>query len=220
MEHSESIKELATALAKAQGEMGGAKKGSANPFFKSKYADLAEVWEACREPLSTNGLAIIQTTAQDEKGVTVETILAHTSGEWISGKLSMVPVKNDPQGIGSIITYARRYSLSAIVGIAPEDDDAEKAMGRDHKTSKSQAEPLSATSTEDVASELPQKETFVNLTALISHCAKEFGIGGPEIFKICGVKTSTALMKYGLDKAYSAVVAWVDAGKPSLEMKV
>ena len=129
---SESIKELVSALAKAQGQMQGAEKKSENPFFKKPYADIASVWETCRQPLSQNGLAVIQTTEPtDDHTVCLITTLAHSSGEWVSSKLKMKPVKDDPQGIGSCITYARRYSLMAMVGIAPEDDDGETAMGRD-----------------------------------------------------------------------------------------
>ncbi|MDP2362296.1 MAG: ERF family protein, partial [Ignavibacteria bacterium] len=110
-----------------------ARKDSANPFFKSVYADLASVWEACRQALSTNGLCVIQTTDNDNGSVIVITTLIHSSGQWIRGKLRIKPVKDDPQGIGSAITYARRYALAAIVGVAPdegEDDDGEGAMGR------------------------------------------------------------------------------------------
>jgi len=124
---SESIAKLAEALAKAQGEITGALKESKNPFFKSSYADLASCWDACRKQLSEHGLAVIQTTAPDDSGVVVITTLAHTSGEWIRGSLRMVPVKADPQGIGSCITYARRYALAAIVGLAQIDDDANAA---------------------------------------------------------------------------------------------
>ena len=128
MTKSESIKELASALAKAQGAMSGAKKDSSNPFFKSRYADLASCWDACRDPLSQNGLAIIQTTGEsDGETVCVETMLTHSSGEFISSVLKMRPVKNDPQGVGSALSYARRYGLMAIVGIAPEDDDGNEA---------------------------------------------------------------------------------------------
>ena len=127
---SEQLNELAAALAKAQGQMQGAKKDSANPFFKSSYADLASVWDAIRDPLSTNGLSIVQSVNQGDGPITLTTILLHSSGQWIDSRVSVVPVKNDPQGIGSAITYMRRYALSAIVGVAPEDDDGEEAMGR------------------------------------------------------------------------------------------
>jgi hypothetical protein len=131
MMQSEQINELAAALAKAQGAIKGATKDTANPFFKSKYADLASVWDACRAELTANGLSIIQTT-DDSQGVTVVTTLAHSSGQWIRGRLTMRPVKDDPQGIGSAITYARRYALAAMVGVAPEDDDGNAASGRNN----------------------------------------------------------------------------------------
>jgi hypothetical protein len=139
MNKSELINELATALAKAQSQMRGAIKDSANPYFKSKYADLASVWEACREPLTTNGLAVVQTTTgESAETVTVETILTHASGQWISSVITMRPVKSDPQGIGSCLTYARRYGLSAMVGIAPEDDDGNAAT---HSKTKGKFSP-------------------------------------------------------------------------------
>ena len=129
MNKSESIAGLAAALAKAQGQMKGAVKDSANPFFKSKYADLASVVEAIRAAFSANGLSYIQTVEPSEKDeVRVETTLLHSSGEWIScGVLSLPVSKVDAQGYGSALTYARRYSLSAAVGVAPEDDDGNAA---------------------------------------------------------------------------------------------
>jgi hypothetical protein len=130
---SPTIGKLAGALAKAQGMMTGAVKDSTNPFFKSSYADLASVIESGREALSKNGLAVIQTNRQSDIGVVVITTLAHESGEWIRGELNMRPVKSDPQGIGSCITYARRYSLSAIIGTAQVDDDGNQASGKDKK---------------------------------------------------------------------------------------
>ena len=132
MTRSDSIAALAAALSKAQSAMTGAKKDSVNPHFKSKYADLASVWDACREPLTKNGLSVIQMPGKDEVGYYVETVLAHSSGEFVSCKLHIVPIKDDPQGLGSSITYARKYALAAIAGIAPDDsdDDGEAAMGR------------------------------------------------------------------------------------------
>jgi hypothetical protein len=133
MKMSESIKELAAALSKAQGEMKGALKDASNPFFKSKYADLASVVEAIRTPFATNGLSYVQTVEPSaEEEVRVETMLLHASGEWLSCGILALPVtKADAQGYGSALTYARRYSLSAAAGVAPEDDDgnaAAKAM--------------------------------------------------------------------------------------------
>jgi hypothetical protein len=130
MEQSESLGELAKALVKVQAVVEGAKKDSANPFFKSKYADLESVWGVCRPPLTENGLAVVQTTEPNEHGITLVTTLLHTSGQWMRGKLSMRPVKDDPQGLGSCITYARRYALAALVGVVQVDDDGEGASGR------------------------------------------------------------------------------------------
>ena len=130
MNKSESIAALAAALAKAQGTMKGAVKDSANPFFKSKYADLASVVEAIRAAFSANGLSYVQTVqSSDLDEVRVETMILHSSGEWISCGVLALPVsKNDAQGYGSALTYARRYSLSAAVGVAPEDDDGNAAV--------------------------------------------------------------------------------------------
>jgi hypothetical protein len=134
MEHSATIGKLTEALSKAQGVIEGAKLDSTNPFFKSKYSDLTSIWASCRKPLTDNGLAVFQTCCSDTPDiVVVETMLSHTSGEWVRGRLTMKPTKNDPQSIGSCITYGRRYSLAAMVGIAPEDDDGNVASGREEQ---------------------------------------------------------------------------------------
>lgn len=129
-EQSEQINELAGALAKAQGKITGALKDSANPFFKSKYADLASVWDACRGPLSENGLAIVQQTESDDSGVYVVTTLAHSSGQWMRSRLRLTPKDDTPQAMGSAITYGRRYALAAAVGVAQVDDDGNAASGK------------------------------------------------------------------------------------------
>jgi len=133
MEMSASINELAKALCKAQASMKPVIADSENPFFKSKYANLAAVWENCRGPLTSNGLSVVQIIDHEDSRVVVKTMLLHESGEWISSRLALTPAKNDPQSIGSAITYARRYSLAAMVGVCAEDedDDAERASGRD-----------------------------------------------------------------------------------------
>jgi len=128
---SETIGELAKALAAAQGEIENAKKDAENPFFKSKYADLAAVREAYQKPLSKHGLALVQTPSteftEDGMIVSVTTILMHTSGEWVSGQIRAIPGKTDPQGIGSCVTYLRRYGAGAITGVAADDDDGNAA---------------------------------------------------------------------------------------------
>ena len=120
MEHSQEVEGLFAALSQAQGEMPNVKKDSTNPFFKSKYADLAACWDACRATLSKHGLSVMQIPDGPSGLITV---LGHTSGQWISGRVEMTLTKNDPQGLGSALTYARRYALSAFIGLASEDDD-------------------------------------------------------------------------------------------------
>jgi hypothetical protein len=150
---SAKIDQVAAALALAQAKMEGAKKDAANPFFKSKYADLASVWEACREALTEQGLAVVQVANGDgepvdilitdydgdnmvgshvEKGARIRltTILTHKSGQWIGGTSTMTAQNMGPQAAGSCLTYLRRYSLAALVGVAPEDDDGNAANSR------------------------------------------------------------------------------------------
>ena len=123
MDKSEQINELATALSKAQGVIIPASKDTDNPFFKSKYADLASVWEVARKPLADNGLSIVQLPSAEGNIVTLKTIIMHASGQYITSDLTMVAKDAGPQAIGSCITYERRYALSSIVGIASEIDD-------------------------------------------------------------------------------------------------
>lgn len=127
---SESISQFAAAMAKAQGAMTGALKDSLNPHYKSSYADLASVRAACMPHLSAAGIAVSQFPCAARGYVEVETILIHESGEWMSNLLSLPVLKDDAHGIGSAITYARRYALASICGIAPEDDDGNAAVGR------------------------------------------------------------------------------------------
>ncbi len=127
MEKSESIKHIASAMSKAQAEMGGAVKGANNPFFKSKYADLGEVIKVVKEPFANNGLSFVQFPINDVDKIGVETILMHESGEWLSGSFTVKASKQDAQGAGSVITYCKRYGLQAIAGIPSEDDDGNSA---------------------------------------------------------------------------------------------
>lgn len=128
MNKSDTISSLAAALAKAQPKIEGATKDKTNPHFKSKYADLASVAEAIAGPLADNGLSYVQTSHDREHAAAIETIILHTSGEWLGCGVVAVPVsKLDAQGFGSALTYARRYSLSAAFGVVPEDDDGNQA---------------------------------------------------------------------------------------------
>lgn len=130
MEHSEQLDALAKALVAVQTVMRPAIKDSQNPHFKSKYADLESVMEAIREPLAAHGLVVTQTLEPAPDGVVVVTTLLHESGQWLRGKCLLKPQRNDPQGIGSCITYGRRYGAAAIVGLHQSDDDGEAASGR------------------------------------------------------------------------------------------
>ena len=134
MQKSESIKELASALNKAQAEMSGAKKKATNPFFKSKYSDMNAVVDAIRIPFCDNGLSYSQFPIFNDKCVGVETILMHVSGEWLSSILMLPMTKQDPQAAGSAITYARRYSLQSIAGIPSEDDDGNSTRASNKPT--------------------------------------------------------------------------------------
>lgn len=130
---------LAKAMAKAQGDLGPVLKDKTNPAFKSKYADLGAVLEAILPALNRAGLSLVQSPSYDGTLVGVTSVLLHESGEWMEATLHMKPVKMDPQGIGSCITYARRYAALAIAGAAPEDDDgnyASAAQDRGQKVPK------------------------------------------------------------------------------------
>jgi len=122
------IKQVSAALVKAQKQFGPALKSSSNPHFKSRYADLSACVEAVVDALNDNGIMLMQRNLECESGVTVETVFVHESGETMSsGPLHVPASKNDAQGYGSALTYARRYSLMAACGIAPEDDDGNAA---------------------------------------------------------------------------------------------
>jgi len=129
MKTSEAIDQIATALAVAQSKMKPAVKDSTNPHFKSKYADLTSVWESCREGLTANHVATVQNVETVDGRVLVTTRLIHKSGQWIEfGPLSVPMQKVDAHGVGSAVSYARRYALSAAVGVVTDDDDGNAAV--------------------------------------------------------------------------------------------
>ena len=134
--HSEQITNLASALLKAQRDIGAATKGAKNPFFKSSYADLGAVIEAIKEPLNRNGITFLQAVdsfpqASDHGDAVIDTILLHESGQYLSTRTPIFCAKpNDPQAFGSGVTYSKRYALQALLGLPTADDDGEGAMGR------------------------------------------------------------------------------------------
>lgn len=133
---------IASAFVKAQKAFGPALKSSTNPHFRSRYADLSACVEAVIDALNANGIALMQKTYECKEGVMVETVFVHESGEVMeSGMLHVPAVKHDAQGFGSALTYARRYSLMAACGIAPEDDDGNAASRRPEAKPTSKVDP-------------------------------------------------------------------------------
>jgi len=128
MKTSDNIEKLAGALCQAQSAMTGAKKGANNPFFKSNYSDLAMVIEAINQPFSDNGLCFVQGAEMNENRVSVVTRIIHISGQWIESETQLPPTKNDAQGVGSAISYAKRYGLQALAGVPSVDDDGNQAV--------------------------------------------------------------------------------------------
>ncbi len=133
--HSSEIKEFVAALAKAQGMMKPAIFNKSNPHFKSRYADFSSCMDACRIPLSENGLAVMQYCSTIEGKMYLVTMIAHISGQWMKSEFPLISAKQDSQGIGSAMTYAKRYSLCGMIGIVADedvqgDDDGETAVGR------------------------------------------------------------------------------------------
>jgi hypothetical protein len=143
MNKSDSIAALAAALAKAQAEIENAAKNAANPHFRSKYADLAEVLNTVRPVFAKHGIAVIQAPSYEGGIASVETMLTHASGEWLSNTCAAPVSKQDAQGVGSAITYLRRYSLAAFAGVAQEDDDGNASVGQQPR--KPAAAPAPAT---------------------------------------------------------------------------
>lgn len=147
------MQKIATALVKAQKAFGPALKTSTNPHFKSKYADLAACIEAVIDALNENGIALIQQSHECADGVIIETLFIHESGETLSGgKLHVPASKQDPQGYGSAMTYARRYALQAACGIAPEDDDANRAVASPRPAEKASRAVRSQAEVENLVS--------------------------------------------------------------------
>ncbi|EYB69089.1 hypothetical protein DEIPH_ctg011orf0057 [Deinococcus phoenicis] len=142
MEKSNTLSELAKALSKVQGLIRPALKTSENGHLKSKYADLGSVFDACRDALAENGLSVVQMPVTDEPGyIALETMLLHASGEYISSRARVKLQKDDPQGAGSGLTYLRRYSLSAALGIVADDDDDGHAASAPRGPQKAQQAP-------------------------------------------------------------------------------
>ena len=154
---------LYAALAAAQAQMGKATKSANNPHFKAKYADLAEVMDACLPALNANGIAVIQPIRTVDGKLYVGTVLVHQSGETLECDVPLIVQKNDMQGLGSAITYARRYGLMSMAGIAPEDDDGNAAAKAAPKAEDTTPEAVDVT---DALAALAGAPTLAHLAAV------------------------------------------------------
>jgi hypothetical protein len=154
---------LYAALAAAQAQMGKATKSANNPHFKAKYADLAEVMDACLPALNANGIAVIQPIRTVDGKLYVGTVLVHQSGETLECDVPLIVQKNDMQGLGSAITYARRYGLMSMAGIAPEDDDGNAAAKAAPKAEDTTPEAVDVTEALDALAGAP---TLADLAAV------------------------------------------------------
>lgn len=191
---------IAAALAKAQAEMGKALKDSVNPAFRSKYADLGSVMDACLPALNRHGIAVIQPIISDEFGRFVQTVLIHESGETLECSVPLIVGKQDMQGLGSAITYGRRYGLMSMAGIAPEDDDGNAAA----------AAPVQRPA-ERQASSLISADQFIALKARME------AAGVPED-KICArysLRSIEEMPSDAFQKAMGALQKTIDDKKPA-----
>ena len=173
--------ELFAALAKAQNAVENAHKGSLNPHFKNRYADLAEVLNTVRPVFSECGLSIIQETSFDGSLVSVTTALCHEKGGFVSSTASCVPAKADAQGVGAATTYLRRYSLAAITGVAQEDDDGQSA-----------SHPVKANPVKSVAASVQSPEVlFATTDELIKlrHRVTHLQVNEPAFLRKLGVES-------------------------------
>lgn len=163
MKTSEEIIEVSKALCLAQQQMKPAIKDSTNPHFRSKYSDLSSIWESIRTPVTSNGLSIWQDVTTCEKSVSVTTRVTHISGQWVEfGPLSIPLIKQDAQSIGSAISYGKRYALCAAVGVvSDDDDDGEKAMGREKQKEATKPKTI-------------EKLQWTELNRLIDQCDSDY----------------------------------------------
>lgn len=177
MDRSEQINELATALALAQAEIQHAEKASENPHLNKKYASLASVWDACRGPLTKNGLSVAQFVVPSEPGtLRLVTMLMHKSGQFLSGMEEMPVLKNDPQTYGAAVTYARRFGLAAMAGVCPDDDtDGEGLNGKSQGTPQHRGQQSRNPQTTRPQAAPPAAEPASNPALALSPEVKEAG---------------------------------------------
>jgi hypothetical protein len=201
---------IASALAAAQAEMGPALKGTENPHFRSKYADLASVMDACLPALNRHGIAVIQPLSENEFGRHVVTRFIHSSGETLECPIPLIVGKQDMQGLGSAITYARRYGLMSLAGIAPEDDDGNAAAASVKGNAASQG--LRDAWRDGVLDSLPPDATA-------RQKAEAFAEAIATEFAAKGTSRSTKALETAWDK-HAKMVAKFEAEYPDLHTRV
>ena len=180
MNRSEQINELANALCKAQSQMKHADKDATNPAFKSKYATLASVIDAVRAPLANHGLAFTQLPSETESGVAVETVLLHTSGQWISSSLTVPSGKTTAHGVGAAITYAKRYGLAAMCGISAETDDDGNVATKSAEPRRSNS--VARTTVEETGAKVDESRLMDIVISLRESLAIDDGLGVQEVW--------------------------------------
>lgn len=211
MTTSEQINEIATAMAKAQAAMKPAIKDALNPAFRAKYADLTAVWESCRGPLTANGIATFQDVTIQGTTIAVTTRLVHSSGQWVEfGPLPVPSAKQDAHGVGSATSYARRYGLSAAVGVVADDDDGNAATVQgDGMQLREVVAPWQQPPAQSAApiSDAQRKRFFA--------ISKEHGWKEPEVKallkRVIGVESSKSIPSYRYDEITKLLEAGVDS---------
>jgi hypothetical protein len=203
MRHSDQLDQLASSLAVVQASIEDAPKDKVNPHFKSKYADLATILQTVRPILAANGLSVTQTTGVTPEGAMVlTTTLLHKSGQWMSGDYLLEPAQRTPQGMGSAMTYGRRYALAAIVGIAQDDDDGNAASDRYNghqqapryeqpapRQAAPQATPAAPSDPFDKWITAAATKLGTNKWAVIGHLCKHFEVAGDQGQRWQAIKT-------------------------------
>lgn len=202
MQTSEALDKFAPAFVKAQAAVKSALKTSTNPHFRSNYADLSEVWSACREALAANGIGVVQSPGGDGVTVTMTTRLLHDSGQWVEGTMGVKPSKADPQGCGSAVTYTRRYALASMVGVVTEDDDGNAASAPVPTNTPAQR---SAPSSNGVGK---RKELTDSVREWSGVAPEDVASAMSSIKRKCGIKTAKAS-----DEDVETMLAFVKANR-------
>ena len=173
MQQSESVTELAKGLVAMQGKLESVARSSEG--YNYKFADLAACWDSVRKPMTDSGLALVQTTRPAERGENVMiTTLMHTSGEWIRGEMLIAPIKNEPQALGSSLSYARRYGMMAILGISAVGADDDGAAASADGNTKSAAKPKAkATPQVRPPAHEPDKKARDHFRELFRECVEQ-----------------------------------------------